>query len=65
MPFRTKQSKESQSKTGKMETDHLRANQMAERRRQEMATRSTLSRLRNRNSDWKYFYFVRYYCRLR
>jgi hypothetical protein len=38
-----------------LQVDHsqFRANQQAEQRRREMATRSTLSRLRNRKSDLK------------
>jgi len=33
--------------------DQVRANQFSEQRRRDMATRSTLSRLRNRKSDLK------------
>jgi hypothetical protein len=47
------QSKKPEFKPGDLERRQLRANQLAEQRRREMATRSTLSRLRNRKSDLK------------
>jgi hypothetical protein len=46
-------SKKPELKPGELETRQFRANQLADQRRREMATRSTLSRLRNRKSDLK------------
>jgi hypothetical protein len=47
------QSKKPEPKPGELENRKFRANQLADQRRREMATRSTLSRLRNRKSDLK------------
>jgi hypothetical protein len=49
----SKQSKSNRPKTGQLEKDLLRTNQFSERTRREAATRSTLSRLRNRKSALK------------
>jgi hypothetical protein len=43
----------SNPKPGALQDRQHRANQLADQRRREMATRSTLSRLRNRKSDLK------------
>jgi hypothetical protein len=53
MPYRPKRSKKTGPKPGELGFDQVRANQFADQRRREMATRSTLSRLRNRKSDLK------------
>ena len=53
MPYRPKRSKKTEPKPGEPGFDQNRANQFADRRRMDMATRSTLSRLRNRKSDLK------------
>jgi hypothetical protein len=53
MPYRPKRSKKPALKPGELERDQFHANQLADQRRQEMATRSTLARLRNRKSDLK------------
>ena len=53
MPYRPKKSKKSNAKPGELGSDPFRANQIAEQRRRDSATRSTLSRLRNRKSDLK------------
>jgi len=53
MPYRPKRSKKTERKPGEFESDRLRAGQLADLRRRDMATRSTLSRLRNRKSDLK------------
>ena len=53
MPYRPKRSKKPEPKPGEPGSDQLTANQFADRRRRDMATRSTLSRLRNRKSDLK------------
>jgi hypothetical protein len=53
MPYRPKRSKKPQPKPGEMESGQFRANQFLDQRRREMATRSTLARLRNRKSDLK------------
>jgi hypothetical protein len=53
MPNRANRSKPSGPKTGELKADQSRAQQIAEQRRREMATRSTLSRLRNRKSALK------------
>jgi hypothetical protein len=45
--------KKSPPKPLQVDNSQHRANQQAEQRRREMATRSTLSRLRNRKSDLK------------
>ena len=50
MPYRPKKAKKAEPKMGEMESDLFRANQSSERRRRDLATRSTLSRLRNRKS---------------
>jgi hypothetical protein len=47
------QSKKSEPKPGALENRKFRSNQQSDQRRREMATRSTLSRLRNRKSDLK------------
>jgi hypothetical protein len=53
MPYRPKRAKKNEPKTGELENDLLRANQFSEQRRRDLATRSTLSRLRNRKSALK------------
>jgi hypothetical protein len=53
MSYSPKKSKENQPKAGNLEKDLFRANQFSERVRRDSATRSTLSRLRNRKSDLK------------
>jgi hypothetical protein len=53
MTNRPQQSKKPEPKPGEAENRAFRANQLQEQRRREMATRSTLSRLRNRKSDLK------------
>jgi hypothetical protein len=53
MPYRPQRSKKPESKPGELGNQQSRANQIADQRRREMATRSTLSRLRNRKSDLK------------
>jgi hypothetical protein len=53
MPYRPKRAKKTAPKMGGLENDLLRANQFSERRRRDLAARSTLSRLRNRKSDLK------------
>jgi hypothetical protein len=53
MPYRPKRSKKNETKSGEPGFDQVNANQFADRRRRDMATRSTLSRLRNRKSDLK------------
>ena len=53
MPYRPKRSRKTEPKTGGLENNLLRANQVSEQRRRDLATRSTLSRLRNRKSDLK------------
>jgi hypothetical protein len=45
--------KKPEPKPGEQEKRPFRANQFEEQRRRDMATRSTLSRLRNRKSDLK------------
>jgi len=42
-----------ETKPAEQESRPFRANQLQDQRRREMATRSTLSRLRNRKSDLK------------
>jgi hypothetical protein len=53
MPYRPKRSQKTEPKQGEPGFDQARANQFSDRRRRDMATRSTLSRLRNRKSDLK------------
>lgn len=53
MPYRPQKSKKAEPKMGELENDLFRANQSSERRRRDLATRSTLSRLRNRKSALK------------
>jgi hypothetical protein len=53
MPYRPKRTKESEPKMAGLENDLFRASQSSGRRRRELATRSTLSRLRNRKSALK------------
>jgi hypothetical protein len=53
MPYRPKKASTTEPKMGELENDLFRANQSAERRRRDLATRSTLSRLRNRKSALK------------
>jgi hypothetical protein len=53
MPYRPRRAKKNEPKPGELEDRQFRANQMADQRRREMATRSTLARLRNRKSDLK------------
>jgi len=53
MQNQPKASKKTVPKPGELGSAQTRANQFADQRRREMATRSTLSRLRNRKSDLK------------
>jgi hypothetical protein len=53
MPYRPKRAKKSEPKPGELESGQARAQQLSDQRRRDMATRSTLSRLRNRKSDLK------------
>jgi hypothetical protein len=53
MSNRSKLLKASGPKTGDLATSQSRANQFSDQRRRDMATRSTLSRLRNRKSNLK------------
>ncbi|MEY2429185.1 MAG: hypothetical protein QOJ40_2070 [Verrucomicrobiota bacterium] len=53
MPHRPRKSKKSELKPGEPGTGQFRANPFEEQRRRDMATRSTLARLRNRKSDLK------------
>jgi hypothetical protein len=53
MPYRPKRSKKPELKPGEAGFDQVRANQFSDQRRRDMATRSTLSRLRNRKSALK------------
>ena len=53
MPYRPAKSKKAGVKPGALESGRVRANEFSDRRRRDMATRSTLSRLRNRKSDLK------------
>jgi hypothetical protein len=53
MPHRPPRTKKNQPKTGELESRQFQSNQFANQRRQDMATRSTLARLRNRKSDLK------------
>jgi hypothetical protein len=53
MPYRPRRSKRSEPKPGELESQQAHANQLSDQRRRELATRSTLSRLRNRKSDLK------------
>jgi len=53
VPYRPKRTKKTGLKPGEFGNRDDRANQHAEQRRRDMATRSTLSRLRNRKSDLK------------
>ena len=50
---RPRKSKRSDAKPSELESRQARANQFFDQRRQHMATRSALSRLRNRKSDLK------------
>ncbi len=53
MPYRPQRSKKSKLKSGELENRQFHSDQLSDQRRREMATRSTLSRLRNRKSDLK------------
>ena len=53
MPYRPKRSKKSQTKPGESGNSQSRDYQFLDQRRRDFATRSTLSRLRNRKSDLK------------
>ncbi len=53
MPDRRKQFKEFDARPGELEDRQARALRFFDQRRQNMATRSTLSRLRNRKSALK------------
>jgi hypothetical protein len=53
MPYRPKRTKKHEAKPGALSPEQIRAGQFADHRRRDMATRSTLSRLRNRKSDLK------------
>ncbi len=53
MPYRPKKARKTEPKTGELENHLFRSNQVSEQRRRDLATRSTLSRLRNRKSDLK------------
>lgn len=53
MPYRPRKSNKAQRKAGELENQQTRANKLSGQRYHAMATRSTLSRLRNRKSDLK------------
>ncbi len=53
MPNRTKIFKTSEPKRGDLAASQSRASQFSDQRRRDTATRSTLSRLRNRKSNLK------------
>ena len=53
MPYCPQKSSKAEPKMGALENDLFRARQFSERRRRDLATRSTLSRLRNRKSALK------------
>jgi hypothetical protein len=53
MPYRPKRSKKPEAKPGEPGFNQVNANQFADQRRRDMATRAILSRLRNRKSDLK------------
>jgi hypothetical protein len=53
MPYRPKRSKKPEARPEEPGFNQVAADQFADRRRRDMATRSTLSRLRNRKSDLK------------
>jgi hypothetical protein len=53
MPYRPPRSKKPKLAQGALENLQSHSYQVADQRRREMATRSTLSRLRNRKSDLK------------
>jgi hypothetical protein len=53
MPYRPKKAKKNEPKPGELGNDLFRATQFLEQRRRNLATRSTLSRLRNRKSALK------------
>jgi hypothetical protein len=53
MPYRPQRPKKTNLKPGELENRQFHSNQLADQRRREMATRSTLSRLRNRKSELK------------
>jgi hypothetical protein len=53
MPYRPAKSKKPAAKPGDLESGRIRAHQFSELRHRDAATRSTLSRLRNRKSDLK------------
>jgi hypothetical protein len=53
MPYRPRRAKKPETKPGDPSSQQFQANQAAEQRRRDNATRSTLSRLRNRKSDLK------------
>ena len=53
MPYRPPKRKKSEPKPEELNKHQLRADQHSDLRHREMATRSTLSRLRNRKSDLK------------
>ena len=53
MPYRPKKTKKPEAKTGDLESSRIHGDRLAEQRRQNLAARSTLSRLRNRKSDLK------------
>jgi hypothetical protein len=53
MPYRPKRSKKPEAKPGEPGFNQANTNQFADRHRRDMATRSTLARLRNRKSDLK------------
>jgi hypothetical protein len=52
MPYRPPR-KKPKTKPGELDNRQFHSDQLADQRRREMATRSTLSRLRNRKSDLK------------
>jgi len=53
MPYRPKRSKKPEPNPGELGFDQVRASLFSDQRRRDMATRSTLSRLRNRKSALK------------
>jgi hypothetical protein len=53
MPYRPKRTKKTEARPGEPGFNQAAVNQFTDRRRRDMATRSTLFRLRNRKSDLK------------
>jgi hypothetical protein len=53
MPYRPQRPKKPNLKPGELENRQFHLGQLSDQRRREMATRSTLARLRNRKSELK------------